>query len=110
MSWSNSPTSYSYLSITFIKNSNYGHFWIFRHALNQKPGIKEGYSVVLANEPSHYVLFFEDMPEVNFVVKPAKKSIDFIHLFCTNKIDFEKQSLELKPALKMTGMLRVSLP
>ena len=78
--------------------------------LAKKLGIKEGYSVVLANEPDHYILLFEAMPEVNYVMKPSEKTIDFIHLFCTTKIDFERQSLELKPALKMTGMLWVSWP
>lgn len=78
--------------------------------LAKKLGIKEGYSLVLVNEPGHYLSLFENMPEVNFVMKPSKTSIDLIHLFGTNKIDFEKQSLELKPALKMTGLLWVSWP
>lgn len=78
--------------------------------LAKKLGIKEGYSVVLVNEPSQYILLFEDMPEVDYVVNPSKESISFIHLFCTKKVDFERQSLELKPALKMTGIFWVSWP
>jgi hypothetical protein len=78
--------------------------------LAKKLGIKEGYSVVLVNEPEHYLLLFEDMPAVKYVRKPAARSVDFIHLFCANKIDFERRSLQLKPALKMTGMLWVSWP
>jgi len=79
--------------------------------LAKKLGIKEGFTVLLANEPSHYILLFEDMPEVNYVSESsAKESVDFIHLFCTRKADFEKQSLQLKPALKMTGMFWVSWP
>lgn len=78
--------------------------------LAKKLGIKEGHIVLLVNEPSHYILLFEDMPEVNYVENPPRESIDFIHLFCTRKVDFEKQSLQLKPALKMTGMLWVSWP
>jgi len=78
--------------------------------LAKKLGIKEGNSVLLINEPSHYILLFEDMPEVNYVSKPTEQSIDFIHLFCILKADFEKQSLQIKPALKMTGMLWVSWP
>jgi hypothetical protein len=65
---------------------------------------------LLANEPSHYILLFENMPEVNYVEIPVKESVDFIHLFCTKKEVFERQSLELKLALKMTGMFWVSWP
>ncbi|TMM57337.1 DUF3052 family protein [Maribacter algarum] len=78
--------------------------------LARKLGIKEGYTTLLVNEPSHYILLFEDMPEVNYVTHPPKESVDFIHLFCKKKADFEKQSIKLKPALKMTGMFWVSWP
>jgi len=78
--------------------------------LAKKLGIKAAYSVLLVNEPKHYLLLFEDMPEVDYVVEPNAKSVDFIHLFCTEKTKFEKQSLALKPVLKMTGMLWVSWP
>lgn len=78
--------------------------------LAKKLGIKTGYSVLLVNEPKQYLLLFEDMPEVNYVAKPSETAVDFIHLFCTDKIDFERRSLALKPALKMTGILWVSWP
>ncbi|MFK7813751.1 MAG: DUF3052 domain-containing protein [Maribacter sp.] len=78
--------------------------------LAKKLGIKEGHSVLLVNEPSHYILLFEDMPEVNYISNISKESVDFIHLFAKNKTLFEKQSLEVKTALKMTGMLWVSWP
>lgn len=78
--------------------------------LAKKLGIKAGYKVFLVNEPKHYLLLFEDMPEVDYVVNPSKETIDFIHLFCTSKSDFKKQSLKLKPFLKMTGMLWASWP
>jgi len=78
--------------------------------LAKKLGIKEGYTVLLVNEPRHYLLLFEDMPEVNYVVNPSNETVDFIHLFCTSKADFESRALELKPSLKMTGMLWVSWP
>lgn len=78
--------------------------------LAKKLGIKEGYTVVLANEPKHYLLLFEDMPEVNYIENPQKETVDFIHLFCVSKTDFEKQSLVLKPLLKMTGIFWISWP
>ena len=78
--------------------------------LAKKLGIKEGYSLLLVNEPKHYLSLFEDMPEVNYVENQKAESVDFIHLFCTDKAKFEKHSLQLKPTLKMTGMLWVSWP
>lgn len=78
--------------------------------LAKKLGIKEGYRVLLVNEPAHYISLFEDMPEVNYVLRPKPESVDFIHLFCTSKSNFEKRSLQLKPALKMTGIFWVSWP
>lgn len=78
--------------------------------LAKKLGIKAGYTVVLFNEPKHYLGLFADMPEVMYVAGNEPESVDFIHLFCTTKADFERQSLEVKPALKMTGMLWVSWP
>lgn len=78
--------------------------------LAKKLGIKAGYTVVLVNEPKHYLLLFEDMPEVNYVSGTKMESVDFIHLFCMTKSDFEQQSLAVKPALKMTGILWVSWP
>lgn len=78
--------------------------------LAKKLGIKLGYTVLLVGEPPHYLLLFEDMPEVNYVVNPPPKTVDFMHLFCTDKIDFERRSLELKPSLKMTGIFWVSWP
>lgn len=78
--------------------------------LAKKLGIKAGYRVLLVNEPKHYLLLFEDMPEVTYVLEGEAESVDFIHLFCTDRKDFERRSLELKPALKMTGMLWVSWP
>ena len=78
--------------------------------LTRKLGVQQDYSVLLVNEPKHYLSLFEDMPEVNYIEKPTKQSVDFIHLFCTDKTKFEKQSLQLKSALKMTGILWVSWP
>ena len=78
--------------------------------LAKKLGIKAGHSVILVNEPKHYLLLFEDMPEVTYVTKPSATTVNFIHLFCTSKSTFESQSLEFKAALKMTGMLWVSWP
>lgn len=78
--------------------------------LARKLGIKAGHTVVLINEPKQYLQLFEDMPEVIYAKGEVPESADFIHLFCTAKTDFERQSLAVKPALKKTGMLWVSWP
>lgn len=78
--------------------------------LAKKLGIKEGYTVLFVNEPTHYLGLFEDFPEVQYLKTVSEESVDFIHLFCTQNADFERESLELKPLLKKTGILWVSWP
>ncbi len=78
--------------------------------LAKKLGIKEGYIVLLYQEPKHYLKLFEDFPAVKHVKQVRSKSIDFIHLFCTSKASFEKESIRLKEGLKYTGILWVSWP
>jgi len=79
--------------------------------LARKLGIKQGYEIVLVNEPSHYDALFSDFPkEVTKVENPKKESIDFIHLFCTTKKELETLPTKFKPLLKKTGMLWVSWP
>lgn len=78
--------------------------------LAKKLGIKEGYTVYFVNQPSHYFTLFEILPEIVVLEDPKEGSVDFIHLFCTQKKEFEEQSLAVKPLLKKTGMLWISWP
>lgn len=78
--------------------------------LSKKLGIKEGNTVLLVGKPNHYFDLFIDLPEVQLVKDPKKIAVDFIHLFCVSIGDFEKQSLELKPFLKLNGTFWVSWP
>lgn len=78
--------------------------------LAKKLGIKDGYTMLLKNEPMHYLSLFADFPEVNRVEVPKKQSIDFIHFFETSNTRFENDILEVIPFLKKTGMLWVSWP
>ncbi|NAS13230.1 DUF3052 domain-containing protein [Poritiphilus flavus] len=78
--------------------------------LARKLGIKEGYDVYFINLPEHYFMLFDILPEVNVIEDPSVESLDFIHLFCTERAAFEKHALRVKPFLKKNGMLWVSWP
>ncbi|TMU57679.1 DUF3052 family protein [Flagellimonas algicola] len=79
--------------------------------LAKKLGIKEGFAILLVNEPEYYLNLFSDLPsEISFVEEARPESIDFIHIFCTIWSELEAAVESNKPALKKTGMLWVSWP
>jgi hypothetical protein len=78
--------------------------------LLKKLGIKPGTKILVVNEPEGYWDWLAPLPEVIVVQKPAKDSLDFIHLFVVTQKDFEKAYLKLKPMLTKTGMLWISWP
>ncbi|MEK6153817.1 DUF3052 domain-containing protein [Flavobacteriaceae bacterium 3-367] len=78
--------------------------------LVKKLGIKIGHVVYFENIPEHYFKLLPDLPEVQVLESPGMETVDFIHLFCTQKSAFEKRALALKPLLKKNGMLWVSWP
>ena len=79
--------------------------------LGKKLGIKEGQSVLIKNEPEHYIRLFEDWPEdLNYLESPNSESADFIHLFCINKRVLYAEADACKKALKKTGTFWVSWP
>lgn len=79
--------------------------------LAKKLGLKEGFSVLLYNEPKYYLGLFPDFPpDINFQIDGSKESIDFIHLFCTTTEELTKSVSDYKPLLKKTGLLWVSWP
>lgn len=78
--------------------------------LAKKLGLKNGYSVLLVNQPAHYLDLFTDFPDVALIEHPKETEIDFIHFFGTSKKDMEKQTVQLKPFLKNNGTLWVSWP
>lgn len=81
-----------------------------RTPLVKKLGIKEGFQVLYVNEPKHYQKLLVDCPEIYPSDAQKVKTVDFIHLFCTQIVEFEQNSLQLKPLLKKNGMLWVSWP
>lgn len=79
--------------------------------LAKKLGIKEGFTMLVLNEPEHYMSLFSDFP--NHVVRQKNlkdESLDFIHVFVKQKSELEKIIPKVKPVLKKTGLLWVSWP
>lgn len=78
--------------------------------LVKKLGIKAGVMHV-AFEPEHYWDLVAPLPDGVFVKqKPGPASLDFAHLFVTERIVFEKEFVRLKKLLKKDAMLWVSWP
>lgn len=79
--------------------------------LSKKLGIKEGFSILLINQPNHYFDLFTDFPEnVSFMDDPKPESADFIHLFCSTASELTKHISVCKKALKKNGTFWVSWP
>ena len=79
--------------------------------LSKKLGIKAGFNLIVLNEPPSYWKWISPLPEgVSAKNKPGVQSLDFIHLFVTEKKICEKEVLRLKKALKPNGMIWISWP
>ncbi len=79
--------------------------------LIKKLGIKAGFSLIVINEPPSYWTGISPLPEgVSTKSKPGAQSLDFIHLFVSERKTFEKEVLRLKKALKQNGMIWISWP
>ncbi len=80
-------------------------------SLAKKLGIKEGYIMMVVNEPKHYMSLFSDFPKkVERKKKLDSESFDFIHIFAHNFAELESIVKMVKPALKKSGTLWVSWP
>ena len=79
-------------------------------SLVRKLGIKEGFHVLFVNPPKHFGKLLVDCPMVFPMESEKEESLDFIHLFCTEIVQFEEDSLRLKPMLKKNGMFWISWP
>lgn len=79
--------------------------------LAKKLGIKNGFTILLVNEPKHYKSLFRDFPlDTKEVKRPRQETVDFAHVFCTTEKDLKTFLPKLKPALKKDGMVWVSWP
>ena len=79
--------------------------------LIKKLGIKLGHGLAVINEPAAYWKWISPLPEgVVVKSKPSPKSLDFIHLFVTEKKAYEKEVLRFKKSMKPDGMIWISWP
>lgn len=79
--------------------------------LAKKLGIKEGFSIILYNQPEYYFKLFTDMPKnLEQLEKDQLQDVDFIHLFCTSFEELKTVSERYKPRLKPNGLLWISWP
>ncbi|SHG31135.1 Protein of unknown function [Flagellimonas flava] len=78
--------------------------------LAKKLGIKSGHSILLYNEPSHYLVLFETLPADVTFQKDATGEVDFIHIFCTSLNELMEIAPRYKAVLKKDGLLWVSWP
>ena len=79
--------------------------------LIKKLGIKDGYSCLILNEPSHYIDLLEEIPPSSeFTDEPSPEAFDFIHVFIKKEETMKEEWMLWKKSLKKTGMLWVSWP
>ena len=79
--------------------------------LAKKLGIKEGFQILLYNQPTHYFELFADFPNhVHQLTETTSESADFIHIFCTSHEELQTIGPTYKSALKKEGLLWVSWP
>ena len=79
--------------------------------LAKKLGIKPGFTVLLLDEPAHYLELFDDLPQdLNVVSEAAPESVDFIHLFVQEQKRLEVLAPKAKKLLKKDATLWVSWP
>lgn len=79
--------------------------------LAKKLGIKEGFKILLYNEPKCYFELFQDLPNDLEILKEVKPdTANFIHIFCTSWQELEHNANKYKHALVKNGLLWVSWP
>ena len=79
--------------------------------LLKKLGIKEGHQVLVIGEPKEYWDWISPLPNGVTVSKRASKpTLDFVHLFVTDKKIYQKEVLRLTKLIKADGMIWISWP
>ena len=74
-------------------------------------GIKAGFNLIVINEPPSYWTWISPVPEgVTIKSKSGARSLDFIHLFVSERKTYEREALRLKKALKANGIIWISWP
>ncbi|WP_323758415.1 DUF3052 family protein [Roseivirga sp.] len=79
--------------------------------LAKKLGIKEGFKIILLNQPDYYRNLFEGLPNnIELIDLQSEDQVDFIHFFTKSEQELQGKILDLKSKLKPTGMIWVSWP
>ncbi len=77
--------------------------------LIKKLGIKSGNSILLVNEPGHYMDLLGPLPDdVTILTDGSAESVDFIHLFAADEKTLHNAFPPLKSKLNKKGMIWVS--
>ncbi|MTI26793.1 DUF3052 family protein [Fulvivirga kasyanovii] len=76
--------------------------------LVKKLGLKEGYKLVLINQPDYYFNLLGDLPDVRLA--DENEQADFLHFFTKDIKELEEQFPVLKSRMKKDGTLWVSWP
>ncbi|NHF59008.1 DUF3052 domain-containing protein [Flavobacteriaceae bacterium TP-CH-4] len=79
--------------------------------LGKKLGLKEGFKIVLYQQPENYFDLLQYWPEGIAILEDAQtESSDFIHLFCLHFEELQQVLSTYIQALKKNGSLWVSWP
>jgi len=78
--------------------------------LIRKLGIREGFCCYLFQTPAAYFQWISPLPTGVEVKEVLIGEFDFIHLFVSDRISFEKEFSRCQKHLKQTGMLWISWP
>lgn len=76
--------------------------------LIKKLGIKDGMRIAFLYAPDHYRALLGELPDG--VSEEADSTLDFIHAFFTERIDFELEIPELMSQIARNGMIWISWP
>jgi hypothetical protein len=81
-----------------------------KNPLIVKLGLNAGMSARFVNVPDHYCDLLGPLPDNVKIIKSARGSADFIHLFVPSETELTERLPALKKQLTKTGMLWVSWP
>ncbi|MFL5786555.1 MAG: hypothetical protein ACJ748_00755 [Flavisolibacter sp.] len=77
--------------------------------LFKKLGIKDGYRMMIIDQPKNYFQLLANLPNVEIVNDVTSKK-DFIHFFVKDENTFIKKLNVFKDQLKQNGMIWISWP
>ncbi len=73
--------------------------------LTKKLGIKESFTLRIANPPDYYFDLFEDLPQNITIRREKKTKKDFIHYFTTQAKELQKDLVSVKNEIVPNGMI-----